>query len=392
MQYQTHPPDLPDIPPQQTAADSILERLYAEQRLARLNHTFLNFTANALDNINHLTACCGELLQADCALYSRLTGDSLTVVGCWNAPPDLPKEYLATGHICCDVINESRNNPWLLNNLQHSSYATTDPFVARYCLQTYFGKAVSLDLKHIGSLCVVYHSNTTPTCQDESILNIIAAAIAVEEQRYRTEQENQRSLALMTATLEATKEGILVVDNEGRPIRLNRAFHEMWRLPDDAPQSRNREARCEYMASLLEDGAVSQFLSRIRFLYGHFKLEALDTLRLKDGRIIERFTYPLRVEETIEGRIWCFRDVTLQHRSTRELIDARERAELASAAKSEFLSRMSHEIRNPLNGVIGFSHLLQETELNDQQREQAELICASADNVLGVINDILDFS
>jgi len=392
MQYQTHPPDLPDIPPQQSAADGILERLYAEQRLARLNQTFLNFTANALDNINRLTACCGDLLQADCALYNRIADNRLTVVGSWHAPPDLPVEQTATGHICCDVVNNSGNSPWLLGNLQQSRYAETDPNIIKYGLQTYFGKAVSLDHKHIGSLCVVYHVNTTPTCQEESILNIIATAIAVEEERYRTEQEHQRSLALTTATLEATKEGILVVDNQGQPIQMNRAFHDMWQLTGDTVQSLNREARCEYMAGLLEDGAVSQFLSRIRFLYGHFKLEALDTLRLKDGRIIERFTYPLRVAESIEGRIWCFRDVTLQHRSTRELIDARKRAEAASASKSEFLSRMSHEIRNPLNGVIGFSHLLQETDLNDQQREQTELICASADNVLGVINDILDFS
>ena len=392
MQYQTYPPDQPDIPPQQSAADGILERLYAEQRLARLNQTFLNFTANALDNINRLTACCGDLLQADCALYSRLTGDSLTIIGRWNAPPDFPREYPAAGHICCDVINQPANNPWRLNNLQHSSYAVTDQNVARYGLQCYFGKAVSLAHKHIGSLCVVYRTDVTPTCQEESILNIIATAIAVEEERYRTEQEHHRSLALMTASLEATKEGILVVDNEGRPIRMNRAFRDMWRLPEDAPQADSRDVRCEYMTTLLEEDAGSRFLSRIGFLYAHKNLEALDTLRMKDGRIIERFTYPLRVADTIEGRIWNFRDVTLQYRSTRELIDARERAEAASDSKSEFLARMSHEIRNPLNGVIGFSHLLQETELNDQQREQAELICASADNVLGVINDILDFS
>ena len=375
-----------------TGPDSVLDHLYAEQRLARLNQTFLNFTANALDNINLLTACCGELLQADCALYNRIADNRLTVIGSWHAPPDLLIDHVATGHICCDVVNTPDNSPWLLDNLQQSSYAATDPYVTKYGLQTYFGKAVSLDRKHIGSLCVVYRNHVSPTCQDESILNIIAAAIAVEEERYRTEQDRQQSLALTAATIEATREGILVVDRAGHPIRMNRAFCDLWQLTDDDPRSHDRETRSAQMATLLEPGTGPQFLVRIRFIYAHFAIEALDTLRLKDGRIIERFTYPLRVNGSIAGRIWSFRNITLQHRAMRELIDARERAESASAAKSEFLARMSHEIRNPLNGVIGFSHLLQETELDDQQREQAELICTSADNVLGVINDILDFS
>ncbi len=375
-----------------TESDDILNRLYAEQRLARLNQTFLNFTANALDNINLLTACCGELLQADCALYNRIADNRLTVVGSWHAPPDLPAKDAAHGRICCDVVNTADNRPWLLGDLLHSSYAATDPNIIKYGLQTYFGKAVSLDQKHIGSLCAVYRRDITPTCQDESILNIIAAAIAVEEERYRAEQERQQSLAMTSATLEATREGILVVDTAGHPIRMNHAFCNLWQLATDAPQSRDRETRCQQMATMLEAGAAPPFLARIRFLYAHFSIEALDTLRLKDGRIIERFTYPLRVDGSIAGRIWSFRDVTLQHRAMRELIDARERAESASSAKSEFLARMSHEIRNPLNGVIGFSHLLQDTNLDDQQREQVELICASADNVLGVINDILDFS
>ncbi len=391
MQKKAQLKDAPDKI-NQPAKDDILERMHAEQRLARLNQTFLNFTADAIENINRLTACCGELLQADCTLYNRLADNRLTVVGSWNAPPDLPHEDSPDGYICCDVINKTDNRIWLLGNLQHSNYASTDPNIIKYGIQTYFGKAVSLDQKHIGSLCALYINEITPTCQDESILNIIATAIAVEEERYRSEQERQHSLAMSYATLEASREGILVVDNAGFPISQNRAFRDLWQLSPESRQYHDRETRCLQMAPLLEEGAAQQFMSRISFLYAHANLEALDTLRMKDGRIIERFTYPLRLKERIEGRIWIFRDVTLQHRAMRELIDARERAEAASSAKSEFLDRMSHEIRNPLNGVIGFSNLLHETNLDDQQREHVELICSSASNVLGVINDILDFS
>ena len=75
-----------------------------------------------------------------------------------------------------------------------------------------------------------------------------------------------------------------------------------------------------------------------------------------------------------------------------ELDITRSKAIYANNAKSEFLANMSHEIRTPLSGIIGFTELLRDTQLSNQQKDYAQTIQKSAKTLLEIINDILDLS
>jgi PAS domain S-box-containing protein len=95
---------------------------------------------------------------------------------------------------------------------------------------------------------------------------------------------------------------------------------------------------------------------------------------------------------TIIGYLGVAMDVTARTRAEKQLREAKESAESADNAKSDFLATMSHEIRTPMSGVIGMTEMLLDTGLNAEQRDLADTIRTSAASLLRVINDILDFS
>ncbi|MEO8206402.1 MAG: histidine kinase N-terminal 7TM domain-containing protein [Chthoniobacterales bacterium] len=90
--------------------------------------------------------------------------------------------------------------------------------------------------------------------------------------------------------------------------------------------------------------------------------------------------------------VLTLRDITLHREAEQIMQRAKESAESAAAAKGRFLALMSHEIRTPLNGVIGFTELLNQTSLSNEQQEYVELIEKSGESLLVIINDILDYS
>jgi signal transduction histidine kinase len=94
----------------------------------------------------------------------------------------------------------------------------------------------------------------------------------------------------------------------------------------------------------------------------------------------------------LTGYQWVIRDITDEIRSREQLLIAKRKAEEATSYKSRFLASMSHETRNPLNSIMGMIDLMMETNLDEEQIENLNIMRYSANKLHKLLNDILDLS
>jgi len=122
------------------------------------------------------------------------------------------------------------------------------------------------------------------------------------------EAERESSYSLLQATLDATADGILVVDLEGRINTYNRPFAELWPIPQSVLDTGDDAAALgSVLGSLAEP---TEFVRRVTEIYEDPQSVTYDVFKLIDGRTVERDSAPQRLGGEIVGRVWCFRDIT----------------------------------------------------------------------------------
>lgn len=213
-------------------------------------------------------------------------------------------------------------------------------------------------------------------------------------EKFETEEAEaalEKTNSLLKATLESTADGLLVVDLAGSVVLYNRKFADMWRIPDEMLETGDDDQLLVYVKEQLPD--PESFIRQVKELYRYPEEITYDIIYFTDGRCFERYSQPQVINGISIGRVWSFRDITDRKETEKELIAAKEKAEEGDRLKTAFLHNVSHEIRTPMNAIIGFSTLLNEQGLSDQERYQyAGLISQSSNQLLSIINDIVDIA
>jgi PAS domain S-box-containing protein len=126
--------------------------------------------------------------------------------------------------------------------------------------------------------------------------------------RRQADQEIEENVSLLQATLDATTDGILVVDEKGKMVNFNRKFIEMWRIPEFVAESRDDNRALAWVLDQVKD--PERFIKKVKELYAQPDSKSYDWLEFKDGRIFERYSQPQKIGGKAVGRVWSFRDVT----------------------------------------------------------------------------------
>ena len=341
---------------------------------------------------------------------------------------------------------------------------------------------------------------------------------STENELARERDKLATAVALQHATFDTMTEAVLVVDNDRRIVTFNRAFQNIWRIPEAIARSGDDEAVLATGMKLVANR--EHFLAKVNHLYAHPEERSFDEVLFTDGRVLDRYSAPVRASDGLVcARLWIFREVTEQRRAeeaerqARQFLDSiveniphmifvkdaaslrfvrlnrageeligvprdqvigksddslfpaeqaaffatkdrevlargaidikeepiqtrggerilhtkkipitdaagaarfllgisyditdekhtaealrksKEEAEVASRAKTEFLSNMGHELRTPLNSIVGFARVLDGRvfgDLNEKQRDYLRYILVAGEHMLALVNDLLD--
>ena len=243
---------------------------------------------------------------------------------------------------------------------------------------------VIIALKKLGILTVVLVSGL--------MVLVVALIVLIVRERRLLQEKNVISQRL-GAIIDTAMEGVVVVDDQARIVEFNPAAEQIFGYV------RNEVLGKKAIEFLLDDqqrdtfasalGALSPSSDDTSLRSGRFQIQALR----KGG---EAFPVEISLSETdsLDGKLQVtfLRDISERLEARRQLEEARDKAMAGEKAKTQMLLVMSHEMRTPLNGILGALELMQNTELSPIQKKYSQAIEASGHLLLRHVNTAMDIS
>jgi len=256
------------------------------------------------------------------------------------------------------------------------------------------GKSARVELQepHLGDQW--FDASTCPIKDETGAVVQVVHVIRNITERKQAEEELLLKTALLEAQAEASIDGVLAVDEEGRSILFNRRFGQMWQIPREVLETRDDARMLQYVRDQLKD--PDGFLATVEYLYARPEEKSRDEIQLKDGRVFDRYSSPLvDTHHRHHGRIWYFRDITDRKRAEEERIALEAKVRQAQKLESMgvLAGGIAHDFNNLLTGVIGNAELaLMDLPAGSPARHSIEEINAAARRAAELAGQMLAYS
>lgn len=181
---------------------------------------------------------------------------------------------------------------------------------------------------------LLQHIQSLNDALEAKVADRTKAFAAAAQKAEESAQSTALALSLVEATLEATNNGILVVDLQGHITSTNQRFAKMWRIPDELIAQGDDGRVLHHAISQLKN--PQEFLNKVEDLYRRPEAVSRDTLVFTDGRVFARFSHPQRINHVVVGRVWSFLDISDQ-------VHAEERVLQLSNVLTEELDRSKQQ-------------------------------------------------
>lgn len=375
----------------QTLAELQLQLQQAHKRIAELEESMADLSRSVLTARQHLSLCGQqrEELVISRNKYRKLfnyANDAMFVISLDQDSPNYGL-FSDVNNVACKRLGYTREElltmtPFDISDGQNYEYDSQ--FVVRLSKE---GNATfeTTYLKKDGTRFPVEISALRLTIDGKELYMAIARDIT---ERKLAEEALRKGENLYRLLANNVHDIIWTTNNELKPQYVSPSFSHLLSFPPEegvAAIHRHIILTSPFIAN------KSQLITLSEDQPLHWESE----IQTAKGDVIwvESIASPLpESSNQFTGIIGVTRDITSRKKIMIELEAAKEQAFAASRAKSEFLAHMSHEVRTPMNGVLGMLQLLKLTALDDEQQDYVKTATESGKSLLTIINDILDYS
>ena len=206
-------------------------------------------------------------------------------------------------------------------------------------------------------------------------------------ERKRTQEELKSKTAFLESQVEATLDGILVVNSEAKVILKNKRLAEIFKIPDEIMNDEDDAKMRSWVRSRMQD--PEEFSRKVNELYSNPDQISRDELTLIDGTILDRYSAPVRdADETIYGRIWAFRDITERRRLETQFLQSQKMEGIGQLAGG-----VAHDFNNILAIIQMQTSLLKNSHgISAEQSEFADEISSTVQRAASLTRQLLLFS